>query len=181
MRSLLISLLVAKKKKNWRENFPRNTINTDWMKEDRLEIKNCTGQGFEIGSNLTGIYNGVQAHISRANDLARFVPCAAYSLNLVGVHAAGVSPMIMTFFGVIQNIFCFFSGSTLQWEFLKPHIDTTLKGHSDTRWSSKRQVITSVAKNLIGLYTALQSMTNHKDWNKDTLPSSHVVRDISFY
>ena len=118
------------------------------MKEDGLDINDCRGQGFDNGSNMAGIYNGVQAHIGRMNDLARFVPCAVHNLNLVGVHAAQVSPMMITFFGVIQNIFCFASGSTIRWEFINKYLDTTLKGHTDTRWSSKRQAITSVEKNL---------------------------------
>lgn len=77
------------------------------LKEDGLDIKDCWGQLFDNGPNMAGIYNGVQAHISRINGLAKFVPCAAHSLNLVGVHAAEVSPMMITFFGIIQNIFCF--------------------------------------------------------------------------
>ena len=34
---------------------------------------------------------------SNQNELATFVPCAAHTLNLVGVHAAQVSPKIVTF------------------------------------------------------------------------------------
>ncbi|CAL1279379.1 unnamed protein product, partial [Larinioides sclopetarius] len=42
--------------------------------------------------------SGVQAHIFKINDLAKFVPCAAHSLNLVGVHAAEVSVIMISFF-----------------------------------------------------------------------------------
>ena len=44
----------------------------------------------------------------------KHVPCAAHTLNLVGVHAASVSAMMVTFFGrpTVQAIFNFFSAST---------------------------------------------------------------------
>jgi len=85
------------------------------------------------GSNMAGIYNGVQAHILRKNRLAVFVPCAAHSLNLVGVHAADKSPTVTTFFGIVQKVYTYFSGSTSRWEKLKTVINVTLKSHSDIR------------------------------------------------
>lgn len=68
--------------------------------KDGLDIQNCRGQGFDNGANMAGKYEGVQAHICQLNDLAKFVPCSAHSLNLVGVHAAEVSVM-MNFFGKV--------------------------------------------------------------------------------
>ena len=58
----------------------------------------CRGHGYDNGANMAGKYKGVQSKIMSANDLAIFVPCAAHTLNLVGVHAAEVS-----FFGRVQN------------------------------------------------------------------------------
>lgn len=97
------------------------------LEEDGLSIKDCRGQGFDNGANMAGAYNGVQAHIISKNDLAMFVPCAAHSLNLVGVHAAQTSPTIITFFGVVQKIFTYFSGSTSRWEQIKKILKITLK------------------------------------------------------
>jgi len=37
---------------------------------------------------MAGKIKGVQANITKLNELAVFVPCTAHSSNLVGVHAA---------------------------------------------------------------------------------------------
>jgi len=97
------------------------------LKEDGLNIMDCRSQGFDNGANMAGVHNGVQAHIISKNDLAMFVSCAAHSLNLIGVHAAQTSPTIITFFGVIQKLFTYFSGSTSRWEKIKNVLKITLK------------------------------------------------------
>jgi hypothetical protein len=57
---------------------------------------------------MAGKNNGVQAHVLQKNALARFVPLAAHSLNLAGVHAAAVNNAAMAFFGKAQRFFTFF-------------------------------------------------------------------------
>ena len=42
------------------------------------------------------------AQISQLNEQAKYMPCAAQSLNLIGTHAASVSPLMIT---------CFLGGS----------------------------------------------------------------------
>ena len=81
------------------------------LKSDEMSIEDCRGQGYDHWANMTGKYNGVQAQISSINGLASFVPCTAHTLNLVGIHAAEVSPLMVTFFGCVQKIFAFFSNS----------------------------------------------------------------------
>ncbi|XP_025413483.1 zinc finger MYM-type protein 1-like isoform X1 [Sipha flava] len=53
-----------------------------------INFKNCRGQSYDNASNMSGIYNGLQARIKRISKQALFVPCAAHSLNLVGSNAA---------------------------------------------------------------------------------------------
>ena len=50
-----------------------------------IDIQNCRGQCYDNASNMSGIYKGVQSRIRAINPLAEWVPCAAHSLNLVGV------------------------------------------------------------------------------------------------
>jgi hypothetical protein len=50
------------------------------------------------------------------NALARFVPRAAHSLNLAGMHAAAVNNAATAFFRKVQRFFTFFSSSTSRWE-----------------------------------------------------------------
>lgn len=59
-----------------------------------LVIRNCRGQSFDNAANMAGKYEGVQAHINERNEL---VPCAAHSLNLVGVHTASSAVVMISF------------------------------------------------------------------------------------
>jgi len=61
---------------------------------------------------MAGKYQGVQAQLKEIIEHAQFVPCAADSLNLIGVHAASVSLKMISFFGIVQNVFNYFSAST---------------------------------------------------------------------
>lgn len=56
------------------------------------------GQGYDNGANMAGKSQGVQALM---NEFERYVPCAAHTLSLVGLHAAEVSPLIITYFCVV--------------------------------------------------------------------------------
>ena len=49
-----------------------------------IDIKNLRGQSYDNAANMSGRYNGLQAHICQINPLAHYIPCAAHSLNLVG-------------------------------------------------------------------------------------------------
>lgn len=55
------------------------------LDDEGLNFGYMGGQVYDNGSNMAGIYNGVQALILRQNAAALCVPCAAHSLNLVGV------------------------------------------------------------------------------------------------
>ena len=49
-----------------------------------IDIHLCSGQGYDNGSNMTGIYNDVQALIPQKNPQVLYLPCSADSLNLCG-------------------------------------------------------------------------------------------------
>ncbi|XP_050065150.1 uncharacterized protein LOC126554084 [Aphis gossypii] len=136
--------------------------------DDGLDINDCRGQGFDNGSNMAGIYNGVQAHILQKNKLAVFVPCAAHSLNLVGVHAAETSSTITTFFGIVQKMYTYFSGSTSRWEKLKSIINVTFKSHCGTRWSTKKQAISAIKNKIESIVKLLKTLSDDITLNHDT-------------
>ena len=56
----------------------------DFLKKHGIEIKNCRGQSYDNASNMSGVYNGLQARIKEINKYAEYIPCFAHSLNLVG-------------------------------------------------------------------------------------------------
>ena len=59
---------------------------TEKLESDGLNLEDCRGQGYDNGSNMSGKYNGVQAVINNLNQLAKYVPCAVHTLNLVRLH-----------------------------------------------------------------------------------------------
>ena len=140
---------------------------TEKLKTDGLNIKDCSGEGYDNGANMAGKYKGVQSQISSLNDLARFVPCANHTLNLVGVHAAAVSPLMITFFGRVQAIFNFFSGSTSRWEKLTDKLSITLKGNSDTRWLAKKEAITPLHRQINEVLGILQDISSDPKMNAE--------------
>jgi hypothetical protein len=80
---------------------------TKTIQSDGLKLCDIRGQDYDNGSNMSGKYNGVQALISGKNVLARCVPCAAHTLNLVVVQAASISVDVVSFFGTTQRLFTF--------------------------------------------------------------------------
>ncbi|XP_050546739.1 zinc finger MYM-type protein 1-like [Daktulosphaira vitifoliae] len=54
------------------------------LKSYKLNIANLRGQSYDNASNMAGAYSGLQTRIKAVNPMAKFVPCAAHSLNLVG-------------------------------------------------------------------------------------------------
>jgi len=79
-----------------------------------IDFSKCRGQTYDNAANMAGKYDGVQLKILDENKFAKFIPCAAHSLNLVDSCLDAVK-----FFGVVNELFCFFSVSTKRWTVLK--------------------------------------------------------------
>ena len=77
-----------------------------------------------------------------------FLNCDNHSLNLVGVTAAQQEPIVVTCFGIIENIYLFFSCLTLRWEFLKNAVTKSVKRESETRWSARIQAVSVIVDRL---------------------------------
>ncbi|XP_065654737.1 zinc finger MYM-type protein 1-like [Hydra vulgaris] len=154
---------------------------TEKLEKDGLSISDCRGQGYDNGANMSGKYNGIQAHIHSLNEFARFVPCVAHTLNLVGVHAAEVSPLMITFFGKVQAIFNFFSSSTLRWEKLMKTLTISLKGNSDTRWSAKKEAIIPLHRQIKEILQVLESIIHTTKTNAVSVCSAkELIIQIDF-
>ena len=116
-----------------------------------INIQNCRGQSYDNASNMSGIYSGLQARIKEINPLAEYIPCAAHSLNLVGVSAAESNGAAINFFGFLQEFYNFFSASTRRWDVLKSKfpagIDVKVpKSLSQTRWSARADACLALEK-----------------------------------
>jgi len=83
-----------------------------------LNIVHFCWQSCDNASNMNGKYKGLQAHVKNKRDLAVYIPFTAHSLYLVGVHSVECCIEAVSFFGFLQCIFNFFSGSTHLFDFL---------------------------------------------------------------
>jgi len=77
----------------------------------KLNISDCRGQSYDTAKNMSGCYNGLQARIKNINPLAFYIPCAAHSLDLVGSYAVECCNEAAKFFGLMKNIYVFFSST----------------------------------------------------------------------
>lgn len=107
------------------------------LQELGIPFEDCRGQSYDNGANMKGKSKGVQARLLEKNPRALFVPCGAYTLNLVVCDAAKGSVDAMSYFGVLQKLYTLFSASTQRWAILKKHVGITLKMWAETRWESK--------------------------------------------
>ena len=116
------------------------------LEENKISLKNCRGQGYDNGANMSGIYKGVQAIILQKNPCAVYSPCSAHSLNLCGVHAVESSNKIKSFLGNIQKLYNLFSSSPARWKILQDTASVSLHRLSDTRWSARIDAIKPLVK-----------------------------------
>lgn len=128
-----------------------------------INIQNCRGQSYDNANNMSGIYNGLQAKILNLSPLAQYVPCAAHSLNLVGECAAESCEEACSFFGLLQEIYNFFTASTTRWEVLQLEVQKkdlrkqshTIKSLSTTRWSARADACLALSESWAEIINAL--------------------------
>ena len=97
---------------------------------------------------MAGHISGLQQRMCDRNNRALFVNCDNHSLNLAGVHLAKQDPVVVTFFGTLENIYSFFSHSTIRWEELKRVLPITVKRESATRWSARLEAVKAIFEGL---------------------------------
>jgi len=149
----------------------------------QLEVKDIRGQGYDNGSNMKGKNIGLQKRILNINPRALYVPCAAHTLNLVVNDAANSSGEISGFFGVVQEIYNYFSASPYRWDVLKKHVKgLTLKPLSETRWESRINAIRPLKQNLPNIITALNAII--EDPTRDTktkLGAKSIIKNVKTF
>lgn len=59
-----------------------------FLENNDLLFKDCRGKSYDNAPNISEKYSGLKARIKQKFEFATFVPCTAYSSNLVGLNAA---------------------------------------------------------------------------------------------
>lgn len=137
-----------------------NIVLETLIKHD-LDVANCRGQSYDNASNMSGRYTGLQARIKEVNPLAVYVPCSAHSLNLVGSCAAECCNQSVTFFGLLQELYNFFTASTHRWKILQSYLhkgSKTIKNLSQTRWSARNDACQSLYNSYDNIKNAIESI-----------------------
>ncbi|KAK0137416.1 Zinc finger MYM-type protein 1 [Merluccius polli] len=136
----------------------------------QLDLSNCRGQSYDNASNMSGKYNGLQAHLKKINPLIHYVPCAAHSLNLVGVNSIeGSCPAARNFFDLLQSLYVFCAKSTHRWNkmFHNTDVSRTLKPLSNTRWACRADSTTALRGNYRAIREALGRFSIDPDEKED--------------
>ena len=121
-----------------------------------LKIDDVRGQGYDNGSNMKEKHQGVQRRLLEINPRALFMPCGCHSLNLTLCDMANCCVKAISFFGVVQCIYCIFANSTKRWKILQDHVDgLTLKTLSTTRWESRLESIKAIRSQTVQIKEAL--------------------------
>ncbi|XP_065670406.1 uncharacterized protein LOC136088988 [Hydra vulgaris] len=118
----------------------------DVLEQNDIDMKNCRGQGYYNGANMSGMCKGVQAIILQRNSQTFYMPCSAHNLNLAGIHSLESSIEMKNYFGRIQLLYNLFSGSPIQWKILTKTTGLSLYQTSQTRWSACIEAVKPLVK-----------------------------------
>ena len=88
-------------------------------------------EGNHIIMQITCQENTKVFRLTRVNSLMDYIPCAAQSLNLVGVHSVGCCLDAVNFFGFLQVLYNFASASTSRWKVVMSNINDEKQKEED--------------------------------------------------
>lgn len=133
------------------------------LKDNKIELENCRGQGYDNGANMKGKKSGVQKRILDCSPLAFYMPCGCHSLNLLLCDAAKSSLKSTTLFGIIGRLYSLFAGSTQRWNILNNNLKSgLLQRPSDTRWEAKISSLKPIRFHIDEVYNALIELSEHE-------------------
>jgi hypothetical protein len=151
-----------------------------------IDIKNLRGQSYDNAANMSGRYNGLQAHICQINPLAHYIPCAAHSLNLVGVSAAETCVNALSFFALVQKLFNFFSASTSRWAVMSKCLENeagsglVLKRVTGTRWCERADATKALSYGYSSFQKALSVIAEDVKQKPETIHEAKcLLQDLS--
>uniref|UniRef100_A0A452GX58 DUF4371 domain-containing protein n=1 Tax=Gopherus agassizii TaxID=38772 RepID=A0A452GX58_9SAUR len=132
-----------------------------------LSITMCYGQSYDGASTMSGEISSLQTRIREIAPNALFMHCCAHDFNLILIDALSSNIQTRLFFGTLERLYTFFSGSLPRLSILKEEqcnliesFALTLKKLCDTRWASRKSAVEAVLQNLPALVIALQTIVD---------------------
>ncbi|XP_059148436.1 zinc finger MYM-type protein 1-like [Physella acuta] len=132
-----------------------------------LSMTMCYGQSYDGANTMSGEISGVQKRVREIAPHALFTHCCAHNLNLILLDAVLSNIQTQLFFGVLESIYTFFTGSLPRLSILQEEqrnnieaFSLTLKRLSDTRWASRKTAVDSILQNLPALVLALRRIVD---------------------
>ena len=157
-----------------------------FLNKHDIDLKNLQGQSYDNAPNMSGCYNGLQAHICQINPLAHYIPCAAHSLNLVGVSAAKTCVKALSFFGLVQKLFNFISASTTRWAIMSKCLKNDggyglfLKRATGTRWCERADATKALSSDYSSFQKALSVIVEDVKQKPETIREAEcLLQDLS--
>lgn len=124
------------------------TILKEQLKKINLEVYNIIGCSFDGAANMSGEYNGLQAHIKNNTSYSVYTWCYAHVLNLVVCDTTESSVNCKNLFGLLNRTANFLSESYKRNAVWKDKIGKNnfkkLKKISNTRWWSKSKALETI-------------------------------------
>ena len=147
---------------------PLETAIINQLEADGINFADCRSQCYDNASVMSGHSSGLQKRMLDRNPLALFINCDNHSLNLVGVNAVSAEAELVTFFGIFQSLFAFFSRSTTRWVEMKTSLPVTVKRECDTRWSVRFDAVKCANDGIVELADLLERLSDDENATADT-------------
>ena len=131
-----------------------------------LSLSMCYGQSYDGTNTMSGELSGLQTRVREVAPNALYTHCCAHNLNLVLIDAVSSNNQSKLFFGTLESIYVFLTGSLPRLSILKEEQDKLepftkeLKRLSDTRWASRKQSVEAVLLSLPAINLALKRILN---------------------
>ena len=131
-------------------------------------------QTYDSAASMSGIFNGAQAVVSRKLDRdVPYIPCLPHGINLVIEHGCKASSLVKSMFDALENLYVFFSSSTIRHELLKERLEELdrvllLKNLSKTRWSARPEAIEAVWNAYDSILDVLKILFSSNKFNSET-------------
>ena len=141
-----------------------------------LDVKSClVGQGYDGASVMSGSNKGVQQIVRQYAPLAMYTHCYAHRLNLVLVDSCKSVIDASDFFGLLEKLYVFFSGSVVhkRWVDVQNELHPgepvrQLQRLSDTRWACRVVACRNLRDRLDAVICTLEDIVEESHGDRAT-------------